>query len=466
MTSPLAPAVDALRTHVATSRHAELLFDVLVDLLGDQGVLWTANEGRLRKLFRRDPYDAGLTIPWPVAELSVGGRIGWVSPTIDTRTGEPVPEREPLPGKPSRLRGLGPAQVGLFDGPAHITLVFGEDGSCQEASLDDRFPTRLDELPAAVASRRAPPVELIASCVALFDPGVHGPGRIAMPVPMPGGPEATWLAGLFAARRALFGGVVARDDRYIVADGVSGSAVGTGPTLAAATAQFEARVAAAPPAPDQTMHTAWDDYDDEGHLIRRGEMPEASESRPREMPADEPSAKAARDPRMIDLTGGLVRMTGPTPDVPLPPITVATVPRVVIPLAVSPTLSPPLGTWERTIGARGATAHVGRLTRPDGFLQLGERLLWRVDPRTLDTTLDDLDASSAELDAALNEASMGREFIRYCSTTYRWGAARSGRSAGLERASRSSGPHFDGVALDGDVEGQVVRRHVRVRRPT
>ncbi len=160
MTSPLSATVESMRTHVATSRHAEMLFEILVDLLGDQGVLWTANEGRLRKLFRRDSLHATLIVPWPVAELSVGGRIGWVSSTFDVRTGEVVPEPELPPGKPSRLRGLGPAEVGVFDGPDHVHLVFGDDGSFRESSADDRLPSRLDEIPIALASKRAQPVEL------------------------------------------------------------------------------------------------------------------------------------------------------------------------------------------------------------------------------------------------------------------------------------------------------------------
>jgi len=466
MTSPLSAAVDAMRTHVPTSRHAEMLFEILTDLLGDQGVVWTANEGRLRKLFRRDPLDATLVAPWPLAQLSLGGRIGWVSPTSDTRTGEVVPDPEPPPGKTSKLRGLGPGELGVFDGPAMISLVFGEHGGFQEASIEDRFPSRLPEIPVALASKRAPPVELIAACLAYVDPGAHGPGRVQMPVPVPGGAEGTWMVGLLAARRALYSGRVPDEARYLVADGVSGSAVGFGPTLAAATAAFEVRVAASPPAPDTTMHTAWDDYDDDGNLLRRGEMPGPDEPTPWESSeADEPW-KPAAPPGTIDLTGGLVRMTGPTPDVPLPPITVATVPRAIVPLAASPPFSPPLGRWERTIGAKGATAHVARLVRPDGFLQVGERVLWRVDPRTIEAALDDVDSGSAELDAALSEASAGRAFLRFRSCTYRWADARGSRPAGFERAGSSSGPHFDGVALDGDAEAQVVRRHVRVPRPT
>ncbi len=464
-TSPLAPAVDAMKAHVATSRHAEMLLEILVDLLGDQGVLWTANEGRLRKLFRRDSLDATLVVPWPVAQLSVGGRIGWVSPTIDTRTGEIVPEPEPLPGKVSRLRGLGPAEIDLHDGQAHISLVFGENGAYRETSIDDRVPSRLSEIPVTIASKRAQPVDLIAACVALFDPGVHGPGRVQIPVPVPGGPEGTWQVGLLAARRALYSGRVPADARHLVADGVSGSAVGFGPTLASATASFEAQVAAAPPAPDRTTHTAWDDYDDAGNLTKRGEMPDPDAPKPWETSESDEPWKPARQPGTIDITGGPVRFTGPTPDVPLPSITVATVPRAIVPLAAPPPVAPPLGRWERTVGARGAIAHVARLVRPQGFLQVGERVLWRVDPRSLDEALDEIDARTSEADAALEASLSYREYLRYRSRTYRWAEARNGRPAGLERAGGNSGPHFDGVALDGDLEAVLVRRHVKIPRP-
>jgi len=464
MTSPLSATVEAMQAHVPTSRHAEMLFEILTDLLGDQGVLWTANDGRLRKLFRRDPLDAALEVPWPVAQLSLGGRIGWVSPMFDTRTGEVVPDPEPPPGKASKLRGLGAAQVEVYDGPARISLVFGENGEFKEASIDDRFPSRLPEIPIALLSKRAPPVELIASCVALFDPGGHGPGRVQMPVAVPGGAEGTWMMGLIAARRALFSGHVPADARYLVADGVSGSAVGFGPTLAAATAMFESQFAVSPPA-DPTRLTAWDDYDDDGNLLKRGEMSGPDEPEPWESSeADEPW-KPARPPGMIDFTRGPVRITGPTPDVSLPPITVASIPRAIIPLAASPPFSPPLGRWERTIGARGTTAHVARLVRSGGFLQVGERVLWCVDPRTLDAVLDEIDSRTAEVDAAMDEAYPYRRYVRFRSRTYRWAEARGTRPAGFERAGGGSGPRFDGVALDGDVETVIVRRHAKVPRP-
>jgi hypothetical protein len=359
---------------------------------------------------------------------------------------------------------LGPAQIDVCDGTARISLVFGENGGFKEASINDLVPSRLPEIPLALASKRAPPVELIASCVALCDPGVHGPGRVQIPVPVPGGPEGTWQVGLLAARRALYKGRVPDDARYVVADGVSGAAVGAGPTLAAATAAFEAQVAASPPAPDTTRHTAWDDYDDDGNLLRRGEWPEPASERPWESSESGESWKPAPSPETIDLTGGAVTITGPTPDVSLPPITVASVPRAIVSLAGAPPVAPPLGRWERTIGARGATSHVARLVRPGGFLQVGERLLWRVDPRTLDGALDEIDARTAEDDAAREEANPYSPYVRFRSRTYRWAEARNGRSAGLEWAGGSSGPLFDGRDLDGDLEAALVRRHVKVPR--
>jgi hypothetical protein len=154
-----------LRAHAPTSRHAEILFDLLVDLLGDQAVVTTANDGTLLKLFRRDAVDSSLIVPWPVAQLSVRGRIGWVSPTFDTETGEIVPERERPAGKTYRLRGLASGQIELYDGNAKVGVFYGDDGAVREASIDDLTPSRLAEIPVAIASMRAQPVELIASCV-------------------------------------------------------------------------------------------------------------------------------------------------------------------------------------------------------------------------------------------------------------------------------------------------------------
>jgi hypothetical protein len=282
---------------------------------------------------------------------------------------------------------------------------------------------------------------------------------------MPGGPEGTWLAGLFAARRALYSGLVPSEARYFVADGVSGSAVGFGRTLAAATAAFEARVAASPPVPNTTLQTAWDDYDDDGNLLRRGEWPEPDWERLGES-SDAPESWNPAPPfRKVNFTSGPITFTGPTPDVSLPAVSLANVPRVIVPLAGSPSVEAPVGGWERTVGAKGATAHVARLVRPGGFLQVGERVLWRVDPRTLDETLDAIDAERAGLEAMSEAASPYGRFRRFRSHVYRWAEDRAGRPAGLEWAGGGSGPHFDGRALDGDLEAVYVRRHVKIPRP-
>lgn len=471
MTSPLEPVVDALRANAPTSRHAEMLFDLLVDLLGDQAVVTTENDRTLRKLFRRDAVHADQIVPWPVAQLSVRGRIGWVSPTYDSATGEIVPEPERPPGKASKLRGLGPAEIELYDGSAKVAILYGDDGGFREASLNDLTPNRFQELLAAIASKRAPPAELIASCLAMFDPGRHGPGRVRMPVPMPSGPLGVWWAGLVSARRALYAGNVPPDARFVVADGVAGGVVGVGRTLEAATAAFEAQVANQPPKTPTGWETAWDDYDDDGNLLHRGRHPRPGEPPPWEddnpWESGEPSQPEAKPkPGVVEMEDGSLRMTGPKADIPFPEMTVATVPSVVIALAGSPTVPPPFGRWERTIGAKGATAHVARLAGPEGFLQIGEGVLWRADPRTLDDTLDEIDARDADAQDALAALSPFSRFARFRARTYHWVEARLGRPARFEGSGSSSGPHFDGRDLDGDTEAQLVRRHVKIKRGT
>ena len=471
MTSPLEPVVNALRSHAPTSRHAEMLFDLLVDLLGEEAVLTTANDRTLRTLFRRDAIDASLIVPWPVARLSVRGRIGWVSPTYDTETGEIVPERERAAGKVSKLRGLGPGQIDLHDGTAKVSIVYGDDGGFLEASIDDRTANRLAEILPALASKRAQPAELIASCLAMFNPGRHGPGRVRMPAPIPGGPEGIWSAGLIAARRALFAGQVPADARFVVADPVALRAVGAGRTLGAATATFEAMVRATPPKSSMTRETAWDDFDDDGNLIRRGKPLRPGMPLPWDdddpWESGEPSEpEPTPEPGVVEMADGSLQITGPKADVPMPEITVVNAPSAVIPLAGSPTVPPPIGRWERAIGAMGATAHVARIVGPEGFLQIGEGVLWLADPRTLESALDEVDARDAERQAAIAAQSPFGRFARYRTQRFRWTAATNGRPARFEGDGPESGPHFDGRGLDGDIEAMIVRRYVKLPKGT
>ena len=464
----LVPVAHALRASLPTSRHAELLFDLLVDLLGDQAVVTTENGRTLFKLFRRDVVDAGRVVPWPVAQLSTAGRIGWVSPTVDTRTGEVVPEREAPAGRARRLRGLGRAEVEVYDGTARVSVLYGDDGTATETSLNDLVPNRLGELLAALASRRAQSAELVADVIAALDPGRHGPGRITWPVPVPCGPVGAWLQGLASARRALYDGRVPATARHLVVDGIAGTALGWGRTLDEANVAFERAVEQAPPSPSRQHQTAWDDYDDDGTLLRRGRPVREDDLAPWEsddpwVREDDAEPEPDAPPGLTDLGGGLVRLTGPTPDVEMPVITVESVPRVILPLAGSPTVPAPLGRWERTIGACGATGHVARAVTPTGFVQLGERLRWRVDPRTLDAALEDADQRDASFDALLAQSPM-RRFVRFKTRSYQWADAQGDRPARLERTRGSYGPRFDAAELDGDVEVASVRRLVRIPR--
>ena len=463
------PTLDALRAGLPTSRHAAMTFDMLVDLLGDQAVVSTANDRTRLALYRRDTLDSGLIVPWMVAQINLRGRIGIVSQTFNLHTGEVAPPTEPVPGKAYKLRGLGPTELRLYDGPAYVSVLYGNEGTVVEGSLNDLVPSRLDELLPALASKRAQAAELVASCVASIDPGRHGPGRVRVPVPVPGGPEVTWMVGLHAARRALFAGQVPPDARYLVVDGVSGRALGAGATLAEATASFERQLAVKPPSYADRRVSSWDDdYDDEGNLIQAGEGRVPDDPHPWTKDDDEdapaPFKVQFEGPSdVVPLGGGFLRMTGPKADGELPELHADSVPRVVIPLAGSPPVPPPLGRWERTIGARGATGHVARRVAPEGFLQIGERLAWRVDPRTLEDQLDEADAGNERGDRLL-AGSPTRPFLRYRTRGYRWMEASPDAPAGFREVFGSSGPHYEGLDLDGDVEPELVRRHVKIPR--
>lgn len=112
---------------------------------------------------------------------------------------------------------------------------------------------------------------------------------------------------------------------------------------------------------------------------------------------------------------------------------------------------------------REATAQVAHRARTSGFLQVGERVVWRADPSTGNAVLG---ACSADADVALEEAYPYREHVRFHSRRYRWAEVRGRSPAGFKRAGSSSGPRFDDVVLDGDAEAVAVHRHVRVPRST
>ncbi len=466
---PLEVATHALATHLPTVRHAAMLFDMLLDHLGELAVVTTEAAGGTRRLYRRESPGSESIIPWPDVVLSLGGQATFTTPWLRADgAGEFDAEPPPPEAPPSKLRGLQTGGLELYDGEQFIRFRYGDDGRVDDRSLNDLVPGRLEGVVEALATRAAQPVELVAAYLGSLDPGRHGPGRVCLPVPMPGGIAGTWCAGRLGARRAVFTGRVPASARFVASDGVAGTAIGSGVTRDEAIAAFEAEVRRAQPRPSREILTATDDYDDDGKLIARGEriLPRDVEAG-RRSPfggierLDEPTFDA--DPDRIGIGPVLVR--GPTPDVPMPALSIETTPFVVIPLDLSPTAPPPVGTWVRTLGVHGTTRHAARVDTRTGFTLLGQQALPYVRLATLD---DDLAAADARGGFSLEDALARRPeyapYVRFSSVSYRWTQKTDRRPAEFTVRSPIHGQVFDSAHLDGDAVAVEVYRHTRIPR--
>lgn len=470
---PLEVATQALATCIPTSRHAAMLFDMLVDHLGELAVIDTMGGGRMRKVYRREGPGAAHVTPWTEMVLVLGGHTALILPAPDADLYGRAPDDSGAPK--SSLRGLQPGELILRDGAQQISLWYGDDGRVTERSMNDLVPGRLEGVVGALATRSAQPLELVAAYLASLAPGRHGLARVRMPVHMPAGVEGVWNVGLSGARRALFEGRVPASARFLVVDGVAGTAVGSGATRADAVSAFEAEVRRTQPRPATEMQSSNDDYDDDGNLLSRGEpfRPPEAEDAPRNplggiQRIDEPSFEPTSfDPDLeaTRLDFGTFVARGPIADVPMPPLTLATTPSVVIPLDPSPAAPPPLGVWIRLLGAHGATRHAARLHTPKGFMLLGEGALPHLRPATLAA---DLDAADSQYPFTLADTLALRPdfapYVRFHSVSYRFAPATPKRPAGFSVCGATTGPRFDPATLDGDAVAEEVRRHRKVLR--
>jgi hypothetical protein len=376
----------------------------------------------------------------------------------------------------------------MRDGPQHLRIGYGEDGKVAEMCHDDGIPGRLPELARLLAKAADGFAASVAFVAGLGDEG-WGPGRVHYPVPVPGGVFGVWRTGLKGCRRALYEERVDAAARFIVADGLDGRAVGSGATLEEARAQYDAEVARSLPEQRRTVETSTDDYDDDGNLLARGELPPGFEDVP---PSDASAGvlPAPEDPEerddheawrggtapsfpvpetdpvtgRIDLTGGPITIRGPTSDASPVPRRPECVPHVILPLDPSPDESPTRGRWVRLLGELGTTRHAVRIEERDGFVLVGADLLGLVDLKDLRSRLDALER---EQDSALRMSSSGDDrFLRYRAREYRWRPEQGDRPEGLVFASGSAGPRFEPGSLDGDALQARVRRHRRIlRRP-
>jgi hypothetical protein len=354
-------SVHAIRDALPTRAHAEMAFGMVADLLGDAAWVETWNGETTRTLFRRESPRSPWIVPWPLVSVTRGGRDG-PSPVMTSAPGV-YEEPKPRPGPAPKIRGLGPGSITIHDGPQHVNVCYGGDGRWFECSVSSPAREALSGVLPVLAAKNASPTEMVASFVAALDLGRHGPGRVHLPVPLPGGAQSVWNCGLFATRDALFFGRVPASARWVAVDGWTGRAFGFGATRDAAIAEWREQLARVRPFPEKPQAPA--------------------------EPLPEPSAEQSFDGDSFSIR---VTMRGPASDVPWVEPTLDNSPVTVMPIGELPETSPRFGEWTQLVGAYGGLrlAHVRRDRR--GFTLVGDALFGQ--------RLDDLDA---RLDAADGE---------------------------------------------------------------
>lgn len=354
-----ATPAEVIRDAVPTSRHAQMLFDMVSARLGELAVVETANEQTHLTLYRREAADADAIIPWPLLRLGLRGRLSTVV-VLAAPPGTPD-EPPPRPGKAPKLRNLGPGEIELHDGPHKITVTYGKDGRWIETarSMDAEAHTGAID---AIAAGGAQPTELLATYVADLDLARHGPARVLRPAPLPGGVASAYNTGLFALRDALFDEHVPPDAAVAVADGFSGAALAWG----------------------ETVEEALDGW----RAVVRGEQPEPHIPEP---PTEPEPDEVVRHEIGPGLFGATVSVRGPEPDVPWPDFVPANTPAVIVPLARCPYETNEWGTWTRLLGPHGETTFA--LVRRDleGCTIVGAQLVPILDLETLEAQLDRAD---------------------------------------------------------------------------
>lgn len=351
----LTEPVRAIRDAIPTSRHARMLFDMVKDLVGDEAVIETAGGSTRYALFRRELPGAGGIVPWPLLRLGIAGRLSAV--VILMKPPGAPDEPPPRPGAPPRLRGLGPGEVEIHDGPCSITVTYGDDGRWIETSRSESPDSLKDALP-FLSRKSARPVELLAEYVAGVDTGRHGPGRVLCPAPVPS-VQGVWNCGLVALREALFAGRIPETARWAIADGYEGTAISWGATKEDARSAWDADVKHAPRSPDTHEH-------------------------PAENAPDEPPL-------------GVITLRGPSADIPWPDPGWENTPAVLIPL--QPNLRPPSrwGSWVRLVGGFGGTFPALLRRDADGFMLVGDALADRIDLHGLEGELDAAEAEQPDV---------------------------------------------------------------------
>ncbi len=401
---------DAIGAALPTNRHAILLFEMVVEALGERAAVETVAGRTRRLLFCREAPGSASVIPWPLLKLDTVGRSSIVIPLFG-----PEGEAPPRPGKAPRLHGLGPGEILLHDGPHSITVTYGDDGRWFEKTRSES-PDALVGALAALADGTAQPVELLARYMAGLDIARHGPCRLLLPAPVPS-IEGARNCGLFAIRDALFEGRIPGAARCAVADAFDGSALAWGETPQEALAAWRKEVLRLKPHP----------------------------------PRAPPPAAPRREQGTAGERPGEFTITGSSPDIGWPDATPENTPAVLIPLAPQ-ARSPWRGaSVMRLLGGFGGTVQALMRRDADGFTLVGDGLLGLVDPDDLDGLLDGARHFEHPAIAQAREAWLGdRPPYDTHTVVYRLVDDRTLRPVRPCEESSSRGYGFKGRALDGD----------------
>ena len=412
-------ALHAIRDAIPTRRHAEMLFDMVADLLGGAASVETWEGGTRRVLQRREEPGSPWFLPWPVLTVSRGGREG-PSP-LPTAIPGVYEEMERRPGPVPRLRDLGPGEVVLHDGPVSLTVNYGSDGRWFECTRGGPAETLAGAIP-ALAAKSAPPVELLAAFLAGLDVERNGAARVYVPATMPGGVPWTWHCGLRALRDALFRERVPRAARRVLADGRTGTAVAWGATREAAMAAWRKeveRVRPFPPKPEEPAE-----------------------------PPPEPSCDSWMEDNRFFMR---VTMRAPQSDVPPIEPTAENTPAAMLALGDLPAEPPPLGGWVWLVGAAGNVVPAALRLEKGGFTLVGDRLLQNLDVNDLEERL--AEAERREPPKPTRPPEMPPYEgppCRFCLRTYRLVDEATGKPVPPSVSSAGWSPAFHAFDLNAD----------------
>jgi hypothetical protein len=295
--------------------------------------------------------------------------MSFVTGWMQTGTGEPAPPEPTPPRREIRMRGLGPTELEIRDGPWQLTITYGEDGTVLETARSAELGALASLAPGGDEAPDSE-VERLARRVCALAIQSRGPARVRMPVPLPSGVQGIWHCARNALRRALFDGQVPAAANWLAADGVTGSALAHGISRDHVLSEW-LRVACRVKPRRQTPKDPPPPFD----------LPPPGEGR--------------------ELGDGTFILSGPpAADVPWPELQPEDLPAAAVALRPLPATQPPVGSWLRLLGERGSTALAILRRDPDGFTIIGEDALATIDLDHLDGIMD---AAATELAGRMPE---------------------------------------------------------------